>query len=450
MAKKREDITLLGTENIVKLLTQYSIPAIIGMTAASLYNLADSIFIGHGVGPLAISAMAITLPIINITVAFGAMVGVGSSTLLSVKLGQKDYDSARQILGNVVILNTIIGIIISAIVLLFLDKILVAFGASEANIGYARDYMRILIAGNTLTHLYMGLNDIIRASGYPAKAMGVTITAVVVNCILNAIFIFVLDMGIKGAAWATVLAQLVALSVEVRHFANKQSFIHYKRELFILKKSIVKGIFSIGVSPLLMNLCASLVVITLNRGLASHGGDMAVGAYGIVNRVAMFFVMITFGLNQGMQPIVGYNYGAGKVDRMLTTFKYTVFAGCGVLTMAFLLSLLLPEQVAKMFTTDPELLHQTEKALRIVFSVFPIVGFQIVTCSFFQSIGMAWKAIFLSLSRQMIFLIPMLLVFQGVWGLDGIWASLPASDLLAVITAAVMLYYQLKKFKKMS
>ena len=439
--------TYLGTDSIPKLLTRYSIPAIVAMTAASMYNMIDSIFIGRGVGPLGISGLALTLPLMNMASAFGSLVGVGASTLLSVKMGQKDFASAERIIGNVILLNTIIGALFSVIGLLFLDKILYIFGASEQTIPYARDYMRIILIGNVLTHIYLGLNDMLRASGYPSRAMIATLSAVLINCVLNAIFIFSFGWGIKGAAWATLAAQVCALTYELIHFSNPKHYIHFKRGIFRLKKQIVQGILAIGLSPFLLNLCASAVVILINRALQLTGGDMAVGAYGIVNRVALFFVMITFGFNQGMQPIAGYNYGAQKYDRVIKVLKYTILCGMCVTTTGFLLGELFPRQIAFLFTDNEELIGMAARALRFVLILFPFVGFQIVTSNFFQSIGMAKKAIFLSLTRQMLFLIPFLLILPHYYGDTGVWISMPMADCVAIIVAAILLTRQLRIFK---
>ncbi len=448
MAKEYSDIAALGTEPISKLMRRYYIPAIIAMTAASLYNMADSIFIGHGVGAMAIAGVSITMPITFISTAFGAMVGIGASTLMSVKLGQKDYESARQILGNLVILNSIIGLAITALVLVWLDDLLMLFGASGDTLPYARDYMRIVIAGNVVTHLYMGLNDIIRSSGHPTKAMSITITAVVGNCILNALFIFGLKMGVNGAAWATVIAQVIALGVAVHHFWSDKATSHMSLMQMRLKSHIVRGILYIGVAPLLMNLCASLVVIIINKSLQSYGGDMAVGAYGIFNRVAMFFVMIIFGLNNGMQPIIGYNYGAGNYDRLIQTYKSTVIIATVVMTTGFVMSIGAPRMLASMFTSDPILLEPAIRALRIGFMMAPVIGMQIITSTLFQSTGKAGWAILLSLSRQMLLLVPLIIILPRYWGVDGVWYSMPISDFIAWLMSVALLSVQMRKFKR--
>ncbi|MDL2252397.1 MATE family efflux transporter, partial [Odoribacter sp. OttesenSCG-928-J03] len=381
----------LGTENIQKLLIKYALPAIVAMTAASLYNMMDSIFIGHGVGPMAIAGLAITLPFMNIAAAAGSLVGVGASALMSMKLGQKDHKSASLVLGNVILLNVILGGIFTIISLIFLDPILLFFGASEITLPYAREYMVVILLGNIVTHVYMGLNEVLRASGYPQKAMFATLFAVAINGVLNYLFIFVMDMGIRGAALGTICAQALSLAFIVLHFADTKNFIHFKRDIWVLKPHIVKGMLAIGLSPFLMNLCASLVVILINNGLKTFGGDLAIGAYGIVNRIAFLFIMINMGFNQGMQPIAGFNYGARKLDRTMEVFKYTVICTTTVTTIGFITAQLFPRQLIMLFTTDEELIGLAVNGLRLILAAFPVVGFQMATSSFFQSIGMAKK-----------------------------------------------------------
>ena len=438
---------VLGTECIGKLLTQYAIPAIIAMTASSLYNMADSIFIGHGVGPLAISGLALTFPLMNLAAAFGSLVGVGASTLVSVKLGQKDYEGANQVLGNVLVLNVLLGLAFTFVFLLLLDPILYFFGASENTIGYARDYMQIILYGNVITHMYLGLNAVLRSSGFPKQAMYATLASVVINCILNPIFIFGFEWGIKGSAWATVISQVISLTGQMIHFSSPKQLLHFKKGIYKLRKEVVKGILYIGMSPFLMNLCSCLIVILINRGLKEHGGDMAIGAYGIVNRIIFLFVMIIMGFNQGMQPIAGYNFGARLYPRVTEVTKLTMKWAIGVATTGFLLCQLFPTLIVNMFTTDDELVKAAVFGLHIVFAVFPIVGFQMVATNFFLSIGMSKKAIFLSLTRQMLFLIPCLIVLPRFFGTLGVWISMPVADTIATVVTAIVLVNQFKKFK---
>ena len=439
--------TALGTESIGKLLMQYAVPAIIAMTASSLYNMVDSIFIGHGVGTMALSALALTFPLMNLGAAFGALVGVGAATLISVKLGQKDYEGANQVLGNVLVLNVLLGVAFTFVFLLLLNPILYFFGASENTIGYARDYMQIILYGNVITHMYLGLNAVLRSSGFPKQAMYATLASVVINCILNPIFIFGFEWGIKGSAWATVISQVISLTGQMIHFSSPKQLLHFKKGIYKLRKEVVKGILYIGMSPFLMNLCSCLIVILINRGLKEHGGDMAIGAYGIVNRIIFLFVMIIMGFNQGMQPIAGYNFGARLYPRVTEVTKLTMKWAIGVATTGFLLCQLFPTLIVNMFTTDDELVKAAVFGLHIVFAVFPIVGFQMVATNFFLSIGMSKKAIFLSLTRQMLFLIPCLIVLPRFFGTLGVWISMPVADTIATVVTAIVLVNQFKKFK---
>lgn len=439
--------TELGTEKISKLLRQYAVPAIIAMTASSLYNMVDSIFIGHGVGKFAIAGLALTFPMMNLGAAFGALVGVGASATISMLLGQKNYEMAQKVLGNVVTLNIIIGIVYTIVFLIFLDPILYFFGASENTIGYARDYMKVILYGNIITHMYLGLNAVMRSAGLPRKAMMATIYTVIINTALDPLFIYVFDWGIKGAAWATIIAQTSALIWITRIFSDKNLVIHFKRGIFKLKSRIVKDVISIGMSPFFMNTAACLIVILINQGLQRHGGDLAIGAYGIVNRISFVFVMIVMGLNQGMQPIAGYNFGAREFQRVDRVLKLTIFCATVIMTLGFLVAELFPRQLVMIFTTDEELIQHSISGMRIVFMMFPIIGFQMVTSNFFQSVGMAGKAIFLSLTRQLLFLLPCLLILPRFFQTNGIWMSMPVADALSSIVSFFMLYSQIKKFK---
>lgn len=448
MSAKSANPAELGSRPVGKLLMAYAIPAVIAMTASSLYNMVDSIFIGQGVGAMAISGLAITFPLMNLSAAFGSMVGVGASTLMSVKLGQKDYQTAQNILGNVITLNLVLGTLFGILALLFLDPILCFFGASEATLPYARDYMEIILLGNVVTHSYLGLNALLRSAGHPQMSMYATILTVIINAILDPLFIYQFELGIRGAAYATILAQIIALAWQFYVFSKPREALHLRRGIYRLKKKIVKDTIAIGLSPFLMNTCACLVVIFINRGLSSYGGDLAIGAYGIINRVLFLFVMIVIGINQGMQPIAGYNYGARNMDRVFRVLRYTIYSATVVTTLGFLIGELAPELCARAFTNNEQLIAMSAHGMRIIVLFFPIIGFQIATTNFFQSIGHAGKSIFLSLTRQLLFLIPALIVFPKFWQLDGIWMAMPASDLMASVVTAIMLYVQNKKMKQ--
>lgn len=440
----------LGTKPIGRLLWQYALPAIVAMLASSLYNMVDSIFIGQGVGPIAISGLAITFPFMNLTGAFGAAIGVGSSTYLSVKLGQKDYRTAERILGNTLMLNVYVGVALSVVCLLMLDPILRFFGASDATLPYARQYMVIILAGNVVTHTYLGLNAVLRAASKPRQAMNATIFTVVFNTILDPIFIYPwgLGLGISGAAYATILAQVLALCYQARLLGDKRQLIHFSRGTYKLQSQIIKNIIAIGVSPFAMNVCSCIIVIFINNQLVSYGGDLAVGAYGISNKILFVFTMFVLGLNQGMQPIAGYNFGAQRFDRLMRVVKLTMLSATAVVTVGWCFAMFLPQLCVRLFTTDATLIGIAANALRISGCMFPIVGYQMVTTNFFQCIGKVKVSIFLSLSRQLIFLLPMLWLLPHFFQLNGVWFSMPTSDLLAsVVTAWVMVRY-MRMFKR--
>jgi len=441
---------VLETKPVGKLLLQYSIPAIIGMTVTSLYNIIDSVFIGHGVGPLAISGLAITFPLMNLIIAFSTLVGIGGATISSIYLGQKDTEKTNSVLGNVLLLCVINGFCFGGLTLIFLDPILHFFGASPATLPYARDFMQVILMGNPIAFTFIGLNNVMRATGYPKKAMLSSLLTVFANIILAPIFIFHLDWGIRGAALATVISQSIGLIWIVSHYLNKNTTIRFKPGIFKLKGRIIMSIFSIGMSPFLMNVCASSVVIILNNSFMRYGGDLAIGAFGIVNRLVFLFVMIVMGLNQGMQPIAGYNYGAKQYPRVTKVLKITIYAATIVTTTGFLMGMFIPRLAVSIFTTHEELVRISAKGLRIVVMFFPIVGFQMVTSNFFQSIGMASKAIFLSVSRQVLILIPCLLILPQFYGQLGVWISMPISDLIASLIAGAMLWWQFKQFRKVS
>ena len=444
----------LGTDSLSRLLFRYALPAIIAQVAASLYNIVDSIFIGQGVGPLAISGLALTMPMMNLTAAFGAMIGAGSAALTSIRLGQGNKRAAEQILGNVVVLNVLLGVVLMAFGLYYLDELLYFFGASDLTLPYAREYMRIILYGNVITHLYHGLNCMLRVAGYPNMAMNITLLSVALNALLDAIFILWLGWGIAGSAWATVLSQLVAVVVQWVHFADKNSFLRFRREGFALHWDIVKNIITVGMAPFMIQSCACVVVIFVNNTLSNYGGDLSIGAYGIANRVAFLFTMVVMGFTQGMQPIVGYNYGARKYDRMLKTLWMTVGWSVATTTLGFLLCECFPYQVARVFVSEDgtgnasELIEASARGLRILVLMLPIVGFNIVAGNFFQHIGKPKRAILLSVSRQMVFILPLLFILPPFMGADGVWYSIPIADFISSLLAAILLFLQVRKLKQ--
>lgn len=442
---KENNPHILGEAPIGKLLVEYSIPAIIGMTLTSLYNIIDSIFIGHGVGALAISGLAITFPLMNLLVAFCTLVGVGGATLSSIRLGQKDKKGAEDILGNVAILCVINAIFYGGLAFIFLEPILFFFGASEATLPYARDFMQVILLGSPISYVMIGLNNIMRATGYPKKAMLSSMLTVGCNIILAPIFIFVLNWGIRGAALATICSQFIGMLWVLYHFYSPKTYIRFQRHSMRLKQHIIANIFAIGMSPFVMNVCACCIVIFINNRLLNYGGDMAIGAFGILNRIQMLFVMIVMGITMGMQPITGYNYGAQHFDRVKRTLKLGITAGCIITTLGFIIGELFPGVFVSMFTDNHELTDEATLALRIGILSFPVVGAQIVITQFFQSIGKARISIFLSLSRQLLFLLPGLAFLPPFYGVEGVWFSMPLSDALAFAVAALMLAYHYKK-----
>ncbi len=437
----------LGTKPVGSLLLQYALPAIIAMTAASLYNIIDRIFIGQVVGAEAISGLAITFPFMNLASAFGAAVGVGASTAISVKLGQKDYLTAENLLGNTVTLNLIIGIGFSVVCLLFLDPILRFFGASDTTLPYARDFMQIILAGNVFSHMYFGMNAVLRAASKPRQAMMATIFTVAMNILFDVVFILWWGWGIRGAAFATIISQTLALCYQMRLFTNKHELLHLRRGIYRLRAALVKNIIAIGVSPFLMNVCTCVVVIFVNNQLVRFGGDMAVGGYGIANSVATVFVMFVLGLNQGMQPIAGYNYGAQKLDRLLRVLNLAIIAATCIMVVGWAISMFFPQIIARLFTTDEKLIGMAVTAIRFNLLVYPVVGFQMVTSNFFQCIGKVRISIFLSLSRQLLILVPLLAVLPWLFRLNGVWYALPASDFSASLIALAILVTYMRKFK---
>ena len=420
----------LGTKPVGQLLWQYALPAIVAMSASSIYNIIDRAMIGQIVGPEAIAGLGITFPFMNLSAAFGAAVGVGSSASISVKLGQRDYQTAQNLLGNTMTLNLIIGFSFMVISLLFLDPILYFFGASEVTLPYAREFMTIILLGNVMTHMYFGMNAVLRAAGKPKHAMYSVLFTVAMNIVLVVMFVWWFRWGIRGAALATVTSQTLAMC-------------WYK-----LKQRLVTSIIAIGISPFLMNVTSCVIVIIMNNQFVRYGGDMAVGAYSIANSVVMMFFMFVMGVCQGMQPIVGYNYGAEKYDRMLRCLFLAIGYATLILLIGWALSMLFPREIARIFTTDPTLMDMSARGIKLDMLVFFVVGSQATITHFFQSIGKVKVSIFLSLSRQLFLLLPMVYVFPLFWDLDGVWYSMPASDFGSFAMTIPMLMWYMKKFKE--
>lgn len=440
----------LGVRSISSLLVEYSVPAIVASVATSLYNIIDSIFIGRGVGPMAIAGLAITFPLMNLVVAFVMLIAAGGATISSIYLGQKNVTKATDVVNNVLTLSLIHSIVFGGLTLWFLDDILYFFGATPETIPYAREFMEVILYATPVSYVFIGLNNLMRATGYPRKAMISALLSVVVNLILAPIFIFTLDWGIKGAAFATVCGQSAAFIWVMFHFISRKSFVHLNIRNKWLTGNIIRRIYAIGMSPFLMNICACVVVIFINKALLESGGDdgnFAVGAYGIINRTSMLFVMVVFGVTQGMQPILGFNYGAGQWGRVKKTLKIGIFIGVIITTTGFLCTQLFPNTISSLFTGDDKLIAIANSGFHLFFLAFPVVGAQIVIQNFFQSIGKPAISIFLSLTRQMLFLLPFLIILPPRYGIDGVWISLSSSDFIAFVVAVITAVVMMKKLQ---
>ena len=438
----------LGTKPVGGLLFEYALPAIVAMTASSLYNIIDRAMIGQMVGAEAIAGLGITFPFMNLSGAFGAAVGVGASTCISVKLGRKDYATANHLLGNTVTLNLIIGFLFMVVCLIFLNPILRFFGASDVTLPYAREFMIVILLGNMVTHMYFGMNAVLRAAGKPRHAMYATLFTVGCNIVLVVVFVWWLRWGIRGAALATVTSQTLALCWQMHLFANPKELLHLRRGIYRLKPLLVRNILAIGISPFLMNATACVVVIFMNNQFVRYGGDMAVGAYSIANSVVMVLFMFVMGMNQGMQPIVGYNFGAKKYDRMLRCLWLTIASATAILLVGWTLSMLFPREIARIFTTDPHLIDLSAHGLVLDMLVFFVVGSQAVITNFFQCIGKVKISIFLSLSRQLFILLPLAYVLPLFFDLDGVWYSMPASDFASFSMTIPMLWRYVRVLKR--
>ena len=385
----------------------------------------------------------------NLSAALGTLVGVGASTLVSVLLGQKNYKTANKVLANDISLNCITGVLFAILCLAFINPILRFFGASDNTLVYAREYMQVILIGNVITHLYFGLNALIRSSGNPRLAMRLTLFTVISNTILDPVFIFVLGMGIRGAAIATVLCQAMALSYSLRYFTRKDNVLRLPKGIFGLDWRIAKDSLTIGMGPFLMNSASCIVTMFINQQLLKYGGDLAIGAYGIVNRISFMFVMVIMGLNQGMQPIAGYNFGALKYSRVKKVFTMTALWATAVSIVWLVASEVFPDTMVGIFTNDPDLRVLAGKSLRVSNPMVFLVGWQMVSTNFFQSLGMVSKSIFLSLSRQLLFLVPLVYILPAMLGTMGVFLAFPCSDLIACITTFILIHNLFRKFRKL-
>ncbi|KGN68616.1 multidrug transporter MatE [Porphyromonas sp. COT-108 OH1349] len=431
-----------------RLLRQFAVPAVVGTMVNSLYNVVDRMFIGNGVGSLAISGLAVTFPIIIFLQAMGMLIGSGASARVSILLGAKKRETAEELLGNAFLLTLLISLPATLLCLIYLDDLLLAFGASYQTLKYAREYLIIALPGNIFANIAFSYNAVMRAAGYPSKAMTTMLIGAISNIILDPIFIFVFNMGIAGAAWATVISMFISMCFVVTHFLSKSSNIQLRIKNFKLKKRHIIAILSIGMAPFSMQLTGSLITVILNKSLAQYGGDYAVGAYGILSSFAMLILMLCLGVSQGMQPIVGYNYGAELYHRVKEASWRSFGLNMSIGLVGGLLGVLAPSLIVRGFTSDPKLMDLTVYAVRVCTFHFAVVGFQITTTQYFQSIGRAKVSMLLSLTRQIIYLIPLLLLLPPILGLKGIWFSLPISDILAAMTAFfVYLYHYNKRIK---
>lgn len=435
--------------SVGKLLWKYSLPAIVGTVVMSLYNIIDRIFIGQGVGPDAIAGLAITFPVMNLASALGMLIGVGSSTRISIVLGQGNKEMAFKVLGNSIIMTIVLGLCYIMVFAVFMKDILILFGASERTLPYAYDFMMYILPGMLFMNLCYSYNNVMRASGYPTRAMVTMFIGAGLNIILAPIFIFIFDWGIKGAAIASDISMLVSAAFVMLHFMSGKSEIHFKHGIYRLKKSILVSVVSIGAAPFLINCAGCAINAIVNNMLYKYGGDSSVAAMGIFTTYTQLLVTVVIGICQGMQPIIGYNYGAMLFGRLRRTYYLAAVAASTVCLLGAMVSLICPQYIARAFTSDNELITATSNGLTIATMMFWGVGFQIVSTNFFQSLGMAAKSIFLSLTRQIIFLIPLLFLLSPHWGLSGVWAAFPISDALAIIVSAILVIYEFRSLRRM-
>lgn len=441
----------LGEKNIGKLLIEFSIPAIIGMLVNALYNIVDRIFIGKGVGSLGIAGIFVGYPISLILMAFGMLIGLGGNALVSIKLGQKKEKEAEEILGNSFTLLLLISVGVGILGLLTLEPLLKAFGASETILPYSVDYMKIILFGAPLQAIGFGLNNFIRGEGNPKMAMGTMLIGAILNTVLDPIFIFIFNMGIKGAALATIISQGASSIWVLSYFFKGKGLLNLKSENLKLKKSIIKEIISIGLAPFSMQIAASMVTVLLNNNLKNYGGDIATSSMAVINSITMLVLMPIFGINQGAQPIIGYNYGAKKYDRVKETLKLAILFATIIVTIGFIFTQTIPEKLIALFGKDEkELIQVASRAMRINLSMLPIIGFQVISANYFQAIGKPKQAMFLSLSRQVLVLIPALIILPRIFQLTGVWLAGPVSDIIASIITAQFLIKDLKHLGKES
>jgi putative MATE family efflux protein len=438
---------MLRTESIGKLLMRFSFPAIVGMVVNALYNIVDRIYIGW-IGPLAMTGIGLSLPLMTLMMGFGMLVGIGAGSRISIRLGQDRHEDAEKILGNAFTLLFIIMGIVMVLGLTFKTPLLYLFGASEATFDYANDYLTIILCGSIFQGLGFGMTGVIRSEGHPKIAMFTTLAAAITNIILDPIFIFLFKMGISGAALATIIAQFLSMSIVIYHFTKGKSRLKLHRRNLKLNFSIVLSIISIGMSPFFMQVAASVVTVISNNALKTTGGDIAIGAMTVIQSIAIFFLMPIFGINQGTQPVVGFNYGAKEYKRVKKALIMATTAGVAIATTGFLLTQLFTEPLIRIFNSDPELIRVATKGMKTFLIMLPLVGFQIISANYFQAVGKAPKAIFLSLLRQVLVLIPLLLILPKYFGLDGVWYAGPTADLIASILTGIFIFNEMRHLEE--
>lgn len=440
----------LATGKIWKLLLRYSLPAVVGTVVMALYNIIDSVVIGHAINdPNVVAGIAITFPVMNLATALGMLIGAGAATRVSIVMGQRDHRAAEKILGNSVVLTVLIGIAYVSVFAIFLDKILYLFGASPNTLPYAREFLMWVMPGMVLMNLTFSYNNVMRATGYPGKAMYTNLIGAGLNMILAPTFLFGFHMGIRGAAIATDISMSITAIFVMSHFFQKKNVLHFVKGTFRPHWRVIKPILYIGMAPFLINVAGSAINAIINNSLLKYGGDNAIAAVVVFNRYVTVFVFIVIGICQGMQPILGYNYGARLYSRLFSTLRLAAICAVCVTTLGCIIGAINPVTIAKMFMQDPAQILCAENCLKITTLTFWMVGFQIVCTNFFQSLGMAGKAVFLSLTRQVIFMVPLLFILPPIYGLDGVWAAFPIADFVATVVATLMLIYQIKMIRRM-
>ena len=439
----------LGEEKVSKLLWKFSLPAIVGMVVNALYNVVDSIFVGHGVGEIGLAAVTIAFPIMIVLMGFGMLVGVGASAVVSLRMGEQKQQEAEKILGNALTLAVLLSITLTIGILLFLDPILISLGAQETVLPYAREFTKIILLGSIFMYIGFGLNSIVRAEGNPKVAMTTILISAGLNIVLNPLFIFTFKLGIGGSALATVLSQTVSAVWVVAYFLSKKSLLKLRLANLALDKEIVRSIFKIGMSPFLMQIAASVVTVLFNYSLLQYGGEFAVASIGVINRIAMLMLMPIFGLSQGLQPIIGYNYGAKNYGRVTKALKMAIYAATVFSTIGFLMIQIFDQQIMMLFNDNPELVAMGAQGMRIYLCMLPVIGFQVIGANYFQAVGKAGYAIVLSMSRQLILLIPLILILPGIWGLNGAWLASPIADFVSALLTGFFLSKEIRKLTVM-